>query len=129
MSTLTISLPRVARHNPLAAVGVVLVIVFILCPIFAPCVAPYGPAHINLLTRLEAPSAAHWCGTDELGRDILSRLIYGARISMLVGSSVVAVSLALGLIIGSLAGYYGGRLDRFINIVLMNAFMSFPGIL
>jgi peptide/nickel transport system permease protein len=129
MSTLTISLPRVARHNPLAAAGVVLVIVFILCATFAPWLAPYDPAHISLPTRLDAPSAAHWCGTDELGRDILSRLIYGARISMLVGSSVVAMSLALGLVIGSIAGYYGGRIDRFVNVVLMNAFLSFPGIL
>jgi len=129
MSTLVISLPRVARHNPLAAAGVVLVIVFILGAIFAPWLAPYDPAHINLPTRLETPSAAHWCGTDELGRDILSRLIYGARISMLVGSSVVAMSLALGILIGSIAGYYGGRIDRFVNVVLMNAFLSLPGIL
>jgi peptide/nickel transport system permease protein len=107
----------------------VLVIVFILCAMFASWLAPYDPAHISLPTRLEAPSAAHWCGTDELGRDILSRLIYGARISMLVGSSVVAMSLALGLVIGSIAGYYGGRIDRFVNVVLMNAFLSFPGIL
>src|SRR5262249_46367574 len=63
------------------------------------------------------------------GRDILSRLIYGARISMLVGSSVVAASLLLGLIIGSIAGYYGGMVDRLVNIFLMNAFLSFPGIL
>ncbi len=75
------------------------------------------------------PSAAHWFGTDELGRDILSRAIYGARISMLVGTCVVAVSLTLGLIFGSIAGYYGGFLDRFLNVVAMNAFMSFPGIL
>lgn len=129
MSTLAIPLPRLARHNPLAAAGVVLVIAFVLCAVFAPWLAPYDPAHINLPARLEAPSTAHWCGTDELGRDILSRLIYGARISMLVGSSVVATSLALGLIIGSIAGYYGGRIDRFVNVVVMNAFLSFPGIL
>jgi peptide/nickel transport system permease protein len=129
MSTTTISLPRVAHHNPLAATGVLLVIVFVLCAIFAPWLAPYDPAQINLPMRLTSPNAAHWCGTDELGRDILSRLIYGARISMLVGSSVVALSLALGLIIGSISGYYGGRIDRFVNVVLMNAFLSFPGIL
>jgi peptide/nickel transport system permease protein len=129
MSTAIISLPRVARHNPLAAAGVVLVIVFVLCAVFAPWLAPYDPAQINLPMRLTSPSAAHWCGTDELGRDILSRLIYGARISMLVGSSVVTLSLALGLVIGSIAGYYGGRIDRFVNVVLMNAFLSFPGIL
>jgi peptide/nickel transport system permease protein len=129
MSTTTISLPRVAHHNPLAATGVLLVIVFVLCAIFAPWLAPYDPAQINLPMRLTSPNAAHWCGTDELGRDILSRLIYGARISMLVGSSVVALSLALGLVIGSISGYYGGRIDRFVNVVLMNAFLSFPGIL
>jgi peptide/nickel transport system permease protein len=129
MSTAIISLPRVARHNPLAAVGVVLVVVFVLCAIFAPWLAPYDPAQINLPMRLTPPSAAHWCGTDELGRDILSRLIYGSRISMLVGSCVVAASLFLGLIVGSIAGYYGGGIDRFVNVVVMNAFLSFPGIL
>lgn len=100
-----------------------------ICAIFAFWLAPQDPAYIDLPNRLQSPSHAHWCGTDELGRDIFSRLIYGARISMLVGSCVVAASLALGLIIGSIAGYYGGRIDRFVNIVLMNAFLSFPGIL
>jgi peptide/nickel transport system permease protein len=129
MSTTAISLPRVARHNPLAAIGVVLVTLFVVCAIFAPWIAPHDPAQINLPTRLEPPSSSHWCGIDELGRDICSRLIYGARISMLVGSCVVLASLTLGLLIGSVAGYYGGRIDRFVNVVLMNAFLSFPGIL
>jgi len=129
LSTASISLRRLARHNPLAATGVVLVILFVITALFAPWIAPQDPAHIALPTRLSPPSSAHWCGTDEVGRDILSRLIYGSRISMLVGSSVVAASLALGLIIGSLAGYYGGGIDRFVNVILMNAFMSFPGIL
>jgi peptide/nickel transport system permease protein len=129
MSSAAISLPRLARHNPLAALGLVLVAVFVLCTIFAPWIAPQDPAHIDLPNRLQPPSTQHLCGTDELGRDILSRLIWGARISMFVGSSVVVCSLFLGLIIGSLAGYYGGRIDRFVNIVLMNAFLSFPGIL
>src|SRR5229473_6875489 len=129
MSTVAISLPRIARHNPLAAVGVVLVSIFVFSAIFAPWIAPQDPAHIDLPNRLQTPSAQHWCGTDELGRDILSRLSWGARISLFVGSSVVAGSLLLGLIIGSLAGYYGGAIDRFVNVVLMNAFLSFPGIL
>ncbi len=129
MSTAAISFRRAARHNPLAATGVVLVSIFVLFAIFAPWIAPQDPAAINLPTRLEPPSAAHWFGSDELGRDILSRIIYGARISMLVGSCVVLTSLALGLVIGCIAGYYGGRVDRFVNVVLMNAFLSFPGIL
>ena len=129
MSTAAISLQRAARHNVLASIGVVLVTIFVICALFAPWIAPQDPAHIDLPTRLAGSSPTHWCGTDELGRDILSRLIYGSRISMLVGSCVVAASLALGLIVGSIAGYYGGRIDRFVNVVVMNAFLSFPGIL
>ncbi len=118
-----------ARHNPLAAAGVVLVVIFVIFALFAPWIAPQDPAAISLPTRLEPPSHAHFFGTDELGRDIFSRVVFGARISMLVGSCVVLASLALGLIIGSVAGFYGGAIDRFVNIVLMNAFLSFPGIL
>src|SRR5246500_340152 len=133
MSAAAISLRRRvavdARHNPLAAIGVVLVVVFVIFAVFAPWIAPQDPAAIDLPSRLDSPSRTHWFGTDELGRDILSRVVYGARISMVVGGSVVACSLFLGLIIGSLAGYYGGGIDRFVNVVLMNAFLSFPGIL
>nr|WP_041856392.1 ABC transporter permease [Candidatus Koribacter versatilis] len=120
---------RAAGYNPLATAGVILVIFFVLCAIFAPLLAPYDPAQLSLPARLQTPSHAHWFGTDELGRDLLSRVIYGSRISMLVGSCVVAGSLSLGILFGSLAGYYGGKFDRFFNIVVMNAFLSFPGIL
>jgi peptide/nickel transport system permease protein len=129
VSASAISLPRLVRRNPLAAIGLVFVAFFTICAIFAPGLAPQDPAQINLATRLASPSLAQICGSDELGRDILSRLIYGSRISMLVGSCVVAASLGIGLIIGSIAGYYGGRIDRFVNVILMNAFLSFPGIL
>ena len=133
MSSTSISLSRQiagnARHNPLAATGVVLVLVFTFFALFAPWIAPQDPAAIDLPSRLGNPSHHHWLGTDELGRDILSRVIYGARISMLVGSCVVITSLGLGLIVGSIAGYYGGAIDRFFNVVVMNAFLSFPGIL
>ena len=118
-----------ARRNPLAAAGIVLIVMFTVFAIFAPWLAPQNPAHIELAARLSAPSAAHWFGTDELGRDIFSRIVVGARISMLVGSCVVGASLLLGLVAGCLAGYYGGRVDRFFNVVVMNAFLSFPGIL
>src|SRR6266700_8118576 len=108
MSTAAISLHRAVRHNLLATVGLVLVIVFVIFAVFAPWIAPQDPAAIDLPSRLTTASHAHWFGTDELGRDILSRTIYGARISMAVGSCVVLTSLALGLLIGSVAGYYGG---------------------
>ena len=117
------------RRNPLASVGLVLIAIFFSLALLAPWLSPQDPAHIDLPSRLQNGSHAHWLGTDELGRDILSRIIYGARISMLVGVSVVAGSLFLGLIFGSIAGFYGGAIDRFFNIVVMNAFLSFPGIL
>src|SRR5205814_8842375 len=120
---------RSVLRNRLAAFGVVLVCLFVIFALFAPLIAPRDPAQLDLSTRLERPSHGHWFGTDELGRDILSRVIYGARISMLVGVSVVAGSLLLGLFFGCIAGYYGGGIDRFFNIVVMNAFLSFPGIL
>ena len=117
------------RRNVLASIGMALVAVFIVFALFAPWIAPQSPSNIDLPLRLQPPSGAHWFGTDELGRDIFSRVIYGARISMLVGSSVVAGSLLLGLILGSIAGYYGGLADKFFNVIVMNAFLSFPGIL
>src|SRR6266404_3309780 len=123
------SLRRAAAHNPLATAGIALIVFFCACALLAPVITPQDPARIDLPSRLMRPSAAHWMGTDELGRDIFSRIIYGARISMLVGMSVVAASLLLGLVIGSFAGYYGGGLDRFVNVIVMNAFLSFPGIL
>jgi peptide/nickel transport system permease protein len=133
MSTAAISFRRRvagnARHNPLAAAGAVLIVIFVSFALFAPGIAPQDPASIHLTARLDPPSSGHWFGTDELGRDIFSRVVYGARISLLVGSGVVLTSLALGLIIGSISGYYGGAIDRFVNVVLMNAFLSFPGIL
>ena len=117
------------RRNVLAAAGMVMVAIFVVVALFAPWIAPHSPSDLDLPSRLQPPSASHWFGTDELGRDILSRVIYGAQISMLVGISVVAGSLLLGLILGSIAGYYGGYTDKFFNAVLMNAFLSFPGIL
>jgi peptide/nickel transport system permease protein len=123
------SIRREMKRNPLAAAGAVLVVIFVAFALFAPWLAPRDPAFINLAGRLATPSSQHWMGTDELGRDILSRVIFGARISMLVGACVVTGSLLLGTLIGSIAGYYGGRVDRLVNVIVMNSFMSFPGIL
>ena len=106
-----------------------LTLLLVVAALAAPWLAPADPTAQNLPARLASPSHAHWMGTDELGRDILSRILYGARVSMLVSISVVLGAGITGLTIGSLAGYFGGWLDRFVNIVLINAFLSFPGIL
>jgi peptide/nickel transport system permease protein len=120
---------RLLVRNPLALAGLALIAIFLLCAVFGPVMAPQDPARIDLPSRLQGPSAQHLFGTDELGRDICSRILYGARISMMVGVTVVAGSLGIGMVVGSLAGYVGGWLDRMLNVIVMNAFMSFPGIL
>jgi peptide/nickel transport system permease protein len=118
-----------SKQQPLAALGILLLVIFLVCALFAPWLAPYDPARLDLTRRLMGPSAAHWFGTDELGRDILSRTIYGARISMIVAVSVVGLSLAVGVVVGCLSGFYGGVTDTILNIYVTNAFMSLPGIL
>jgi peptide/nickel transport system permease protein len=118
-----------AKQQPLAAIGVVLLTIFIICALFAPWLAPQDPAQLDLTGRLASPNAAHWFGTDELGRDILSRTLYGARISLIVAVSVVSLSLALGLVAGGLAGFYGGWTDTILNVYVTNAFLALPGIL
>ncbi|MFZ0784226.1 MAG: ABC transporter permease [Candidatus Acidiferrales bacterium] len=109
--------------------GLALAVLLAFVAIAAPLLAPYDPTAQNLPARLLGPSAGHWMGTDDLGRDILSRIIFGARISMLVAVSVVGGAGAIGLSIGALAGYIGGWFDNLVNVVLINAFLSFPGIL
>jgi peptide/nickel transport system permease protein len=117
------------RRQPLAAIGLALLLLFLVCAVFAPWLTPQDPAQIALKSRLMGPSAAHWFGTDELGRDILSRVLYGARISLVVAVSVVGLSLAIGLVAGCAAGFYGGWVDTVINVYVMNAFLALPGIL
>jgi len=117
------------RRSVLARVGFGAALLLFVVAVFGPWIAPANPAAQNLAARLEAPSAAHWMGTDELGRDVVSRVVYGARISLTVAVCVVFGCGISGLIIGSLAGYFGGWWDRVINLLLVNAFLSFPGIL
>jgi peptide/nickel transport system permease protein len=117
------------RRQPLAAFGLAMLTVFVLSGLLAPWIAPANPAAIDLLHRLDGPSLTHWCGTDELGRDTFSRLVWGARLSLLVSVSVVSISLALGLAIGGLAGYKGGWIDNLLTIFAMNTFLALPGIL
>jgi peptide/nickel transport system permease protein len=117
------------RSQPLGVAGVLLLAAFLLAGLSAPWLAPQNPAAIDLLHRLQPPSPAHWAGTDELGRDILSRLLWGARLSLAVSASVVAVSLALGISVGGLAGYLGGWIDIALTTFAMNTFLALPGIL
>jgi peptide/nickel transport system permease protein len=117
------------RHQPLAWIGIVLMFFFAMMALVAPILAPYDPASLDLAHRLAPPSGAHWLGTDELGRDVLSRVIWGARLSLTVAVSVVGLSLSLGLIFGGIAGYYGRWIDVTINTFVMNAFLALPGIL
>ena len=109
--------------------GFALTLLLVIVALAAPWLAPYDPVAQNLPARLIPPTAAHWMGTDELGRDILSRIIFGTRVSMLVSICVVFGAGIIGLAIGAVAGYFGGWFDRFVNIILINAFLSFPGIL
>jgi peptide/nickel transport system permease protein len=117
------------RTSGLGRWGFALTLLLVVLALSAPWIAPYDPAAQNLPARLEAPNSAHWLGTDELGRDVLSRVLYGGRISMSVSISVVLGSGLLGLCLGAIAGYFGGWLDRLVNVILINAFLSFPGIL
>ncbi|MGA2812645.1 MAG: ABC transporter permease [Candidatus Acidiferrum sp.] len=123
------ALRKFLRQSVLARVGFTVAVVLLLAALFAPWIAPADPATQDLPQRLYAPSLAHWMGTDELGRDILSRILYGARVSLTVAISVVVGCGTVGLLIGMLAGYAGGWFDRFVNLLLINAFLSFPGIL
>jgi len=117
------------RQSVLARIGFVTALLLVSVALLAPLIAPANPFAQSLPGRLEAPSSAHWMGTDELGRDILSRVIYGARISLTVAICVVLGCGITGLGIGTIAGYFGGWCDRIVNLLLINSFLSFPGIL
>jgi len=117
------------RQSGMGRRALALTLLLVIVALTAPWLSPADPGTQSLSIRLETPNASHWMGTDELGRDILSRVLFGARVSLFVGLSVVLGAGIVGLVVGSLAGYCGGWLDRFVNIVLINAFLSFPGIL
>src|SRR5262249_37026563 len=101
--------------NRLTYIGIAIAVIFILAAIFAPLIATHDFAAQNLSIRYAGPSADHWFGTDSLGRDVFSRLVYGARISLEVGMSVVVVSSIVGIGIGAIAGFYGGFIDRLLS--------------
>ena len=114
--------------NRLATFGAIVIVALVLCALLAPWIAPYDPAVLDLDHDLEPPGPGHLLGQDEIGRDILSRLIWGARASMLVGFLVVSVSVLIGVAVGSVAGYFGGWVDATIMRVV-DVLLAFPGIL
>jgi len=121
------ALARLVR-SPLAVVGGGIVLVFVFTALFAPWLATHDPAHIVLTSRLQPPSGEHWLGTDDLGRDVFSRLVFGARVSLMVGIGVVLVRAVIGVLVGLVSGYYGGRIDA-VLMRITDVFIAFPGIL
>jgi len=107
-------LPRLLRR-PSAAVGLVIIVAFVVLALFAPWIAPYDPIATSFATVRKAPSAAHWFGTDEIGRDVFARVVFGARASLLAGVVSVLISLSIGVPVGLLAGYAGGATDMLIS--------------
>ncbi|MFH1563634.1 MAG: ABC transporter permease [Nitrospirota bacterium] len=114
--------------NKAALLGIITISIFVIMAIFAPLIAPYDPLKINLEERLQAPDLRHFCGTDNLGRDIFSRILSGAKISLAVGIIATFLSLFIGFVIGTLGGYMGGKIDKLI-IVLTDIMLAFPGLL
>ncbi|WP_454690223.1 ABC transporter permease [Achromobacter aloeverae] len=116
------------RRNKLSWVGIGLLLAIVLVAAFAPWIAPHDPLQQNIAYRLDPPSADYWLGTDSYGRDVLSRLIYGARVSLLVGFVAILIAMSIGASLGILAGYVGGLLDQFI-MGLVDVLLSFPTLL
>jgi peptide/nickel transport system permease protein len=114
--------------NPLNLVAIALIVLFALCAALAPVLAPYDPLAQDLGSRLRPPSSAHWLGTDSLGRDIASRILYGARISLIIGVVVVASAGVVGTVIGLVAGYAAGLVDEAL-MRLTEVFLAFPALI
>lgn len=115
--------------NRLTIIGLIIVAILLVVAIFAPWIATHDVGATDLTIRYLGPNAAHWFGTDSTGRDVFSRVVFGARISLQVGIIVVGVSVFVGTILGALAGYYGGWVDRFVSGYVFNVFLAFPGLL
>src|SRR5260370_11516136 len=115
--------------NRLTIIGLAIVALLVFVAIFATWLATYDVGATDLSMRYLPPSAAHWFGTDSTGRDIFSRILFGARISLRVGIVVVVVSTLIGTSVGAVAGYYGGWVDRIVSGYVFNVFLAFPGLL
>ncbi len=119
---------RLARTQPLGTLGLVICLIMIFMAVFAPLVSRYDPSTTSAIERLQGPSGTHWFGTDENGRDLYARLVYGARISMYVAFFSIAIGTLLGYLAGIISGFVGGKVDDFIQRVV-DAMLAFPSIL
>ena len=118
----------VEQLGGLARFGGAVVVLVVLVAIFAPWIAPYELGHVDVTQQLAPPSAEHWLGTDQSGADLLTQIIYGTRVAVLVGFSVVGICTTVGIVVGGISGYVGGWLDEAIMRVI-DMMMAFPGIL
>lgn len=116
------------RKNKLAVLGLVIITVIVLVAVFADFIAPYSYDQQDLMICFQGPSLQHWFGTDEFGRDIFSRVVYGARISLLIGFVAVAIAMVIGVLLGAFSGYYGDKVDNVI-MRLMDILLSIPQII
>lgn len=121
------SLKAFLRRNPRIVIGGGLVVVLLVVAVFAPFLSPYDPIDVEPTRSLQPPSAAHWMGTDDLGRDVLSRVIHGSRISLSVGVISVSIGFLVGVSLGLLAGYVGGVIDL-LAMRAIDALLAFPGL-
>jgi len=119
---------RLFREGPLGTTGLVIVLVLIFTAIFADFIAPYDYKAVRIMDRLKPPSAEHWLGADQIGRDVLSRVIQGARVSMIVGFAASAINVLVAGIIGVISGFFGGKLDLIVQR-FVDAWMAIPGLL
>lgn len=115
------------RRNQLAALGGAVLLLILAAIVFGPMVGPYSPTRLDVLHKLAAPSFQHWLGTDSLGRDVFTRVLYGGRYTLAIGTGVVAIAFVVGVFFGTLAGYAGGVVDQVI-MRIVDAMLSFPAL-
>lgn len=115
------------RRNQLAALGGAVLLLILAAIVFGPMVGPYSPTRLDVLNKLAAPSLQHWLGTDSLGRDVFTRVLYGGRYTLAIGTGVVAIAFVIGVFFGTLAGYAGGVVDQVI-MRIVDAILSFPAL-
>jgi len=119
---------RDIRHHPLAMAGLIVILILLVTAILAPIIAPYDPYHIVPEERLKPPGLSYLFGTDDMGRDIFSRVVHGSRLSLMAAMVVLAIASSIGVLIGSIAGYWGGRVDE-ILMRLTDMFLAFPAMI